>query len=230
MAFKKRQIMLASLVMALGTAVYLNWQFSPNRKLAMTKILDSSEELGESQYVNGNNTEEEKTDNKKEPESNTQTKSDAKSTENNSSVSSPEVKIPEAPKPPPPAPAPVQPAPTVTQGDYFSKAKQERQKNREEASDMIKETMNRSSNNETAKAEAVKQVTKIAKTIQEETNIENLLKAKGFNECLVTIKDDACSIIVGNKLDEKKILIIKDVIAGQSNLSLEKLKVAEVER
>ena len=32
MKFHKRQLILASLVVALGTAVYLNWQFSGNKK------------------------------------------------------------------------------------------------------------------------------------------------------------------------------------------------------
>ena len=33
MAFGKRQLVLAALVVALGAAVYLNWQFSDNRDL-----------------------------------------------------------------------------------------------------------------------------------------------------------------------------------------------------
>ena len=53
MAFGKRQLVLAALVVALGAAVYLNWQFSDNRDLLATNTITSSQkELGEAQYVN----------------------------------------------------------------------------------------------------------------------------------------------------------------------------------
>ena len=56
MKFRKRQLILASLIIALGTAVYLNWQFSGNKALEVTNILDSSsDELGEARYVNNAN-------------------------------------------------------------------------------------------------------------------------------------------------------------------------------
>lgn len=52
MAFGKRQLVLAALVVALGAAVYLNWQFSDNRDLLATNTVTSSQkELGEAQYV-----------------------------------------------------------------------------------------------------------------------------------------------------------------------------------
>ena len=53
MAFGKRQLVLAALVVALGAAVYLNWQFSDNRDLLATNtVISSQKELGEAQYVN----------------------------------------------------------------------------------------------------------------------------------------------------------------------------------
>lgn len=55
MKFRKRQIILASLIVALGTAVYLNWQFSDNKNLGITSVMDSSDELGEARYVNNAN-------------------------------------------------------------------------------------------------------------------------------------------------------------------------------
>ena len=53
MAFGKRQLVLAALVVALGAAVYLNWQFSDNRALLATNTVTTSQkELGEAQSVN----------------------------------------------------------------------------------------------------------------------------------------------------------------------------------
>ena len=55
MAFGKRQLVLAALVVALGAAVYLNWQFSDNKNLLVTDTVASGKVLGEAQYVNENN-------------------------------------------------------------------------------------------------------------------------------------------------------------------------------
>ena len=53
MKFGKRQLVIASLVVALGTAVYLNWQFSENSAI---NIVDDSEnnykKIGQTTYVN----------------------------------------------------------------------------------------------------------------------------------------------------------------------------------
>ena len=58
MKFHKRQLILASLVVALGAAVYLNWQFSEDKGLNSTGILESTKELGEARYVNTSHVEE----------------------------------------------------------------------------------------------------------------------------------------------------------------------------
>ena len=52
MKFGKRQVVLAALVLALGAAVYLNWQFSDNNDLLATNVVQSTKELGEAKYVN----------------------------------------------------------------------------------------------------------------------------------------------------------------------------------
>ena len=47
MGIGKRQILLAALVLALGAAVFLNWQFSDNNELIATNMVNSTKELGE---------------------------------------------------------------------------------------------------------------------------------------------------------------------------------------
>ena len=51
-----------------------------------------------------------------------------------------------------------------------------------------------------AKAEAAAKISKIAVDMQNEANIETLVKAKGFEECVAVITDDSVSVIV--KADE----------------------------
>lgn len=55
MKFGKRQLVLASLVLALGAAVYLNWQFTGTNKLPVSdkpETSDTSSQLGAAQLVN----------------------------------------------------------------------------------------------------------------------------------------------------------------------------------
>ena len=52
MGIGKRQLVLAALVVALGAAVYLNWQFSGDNQLLATNTVTSQKELGEAQLVN----------------------------------------------------------------------------------------------------------------------------------------------------------------------------------
>ena len=47
-----------------------------------------------------------------------------------------------------------------------------------------------------AKAEASGKISKIAVDIQNEANIESLVKAKGYEECIAIIGDDSVSVIV----------------------------------
>ncbi len=52
MKFGKKQLVLASLVLALGAAVYLNWQFTGVNKLPVSDTSSASSQLGAAQLVN----------------------------------------------------------------------------------------------------------------------------------------------------------------------------------
>lgn len=84
MSFGKRQLILAALVLALGTAVYLNWQFSSNKDLFDENSITSTKELGEAQFVNNTPSEENKEEGKEdkdgEPQSSSEYFSKAKTT------------------------------------------------------------------------------------------------------------------------------------------------------
>ena len=53
-----------------------------------------------------------------------------------------------------------------------------------------------SESSEEAKAEASEKISQIATDIQNENNIETLVKAKGFEECVAIISDNSVSVIV----------------------------------
>ena len=84
--------------------------------------------------------------------------------------------------------------------DYFAATALDRQQSRDEAIDVLKLVTENDEASAEAKAEAAAKISKIAVDMQNEANIETLVKAKGFEECVAVIADDSVSVIV--KADE----------------------------
>ena len=82
------------------------------------------------------------------------------------------------------------------ENDYFSSTVLYRQQSRDEAIDVLKLVTESEDSTEEAKAEAREKISKIAVDIQNESNIETLVKAKGFEECVAVISDGSVSVIV----------------------------------
>ena len=80
--------------------------------------------------------------------------------------------------------------------DYFSSAALARRQSRDEALDVLGLVSSSEDADEATRAEAQAKMSKIASDIQNEANIEALVKAKGFEECVAVIGDDTVSVIV----------------------------------
>lgn len=196
MNFGKRQLVLAALVVALGAAVYINWQFSDNKDLIYTNKVTSTKELGQAAYVN-NEMSSVIADQQSSTESNINN-TDSQSSEDST--------------------------------DYFSKARINRQSARDEAIDTLKEILEGAKSSDQAKAEAVAQSAVLANNVEQEANIENLIIAKGFKDCVAFLQNGECSIVVNTTdgLLESEAILIKDIVAGQSGITYDKIKIVEV--
>ena len=82
------------------------------------------------------------------------------------------------------------------ENDYFTSTALDRKEARDEAIDVLKMVSESESASEEARAEAAEKISQIAVDIQNEANIESLVKAKGFEECVAVISDGAVSVIV----------------------------------
>ena len=82
------------------------------------------------------------------------------------------------------------------ENNYFTSTALTRKQSRDEAIDVLKLVTENEDATESAKAEAAEKISKIAVDIQNEANIESLVKAKGFEECVAVISDNAVSVIV----------------------------------
>ena len=86
---------------------------------------------------------------------------------------------------------------TNTEQDYFTSTALDRQQARDEALDVLKMVTESAESSEEAKTAAQEKISKIAVDIQNEANIETLVKAKGFDDCVAIISENAVSVIVG---------------------------------
>ena len=79
---------------------------------------------------------------------------------------------------------------------YFSATQISRQKARDEALEVLQAVVDNVDSSETAKAEALAGISAIADEIQKEADIESLLKAKGFEQCIAVLNGDKATIVV----------------------------------
>ena len=84
---------------------------------------------------------------------------------------------------------------------YFSAAVLSRQQAREEALEVLQTVLSSEDALEETKAQALADISRIALEIEKDSNIETLVRAKGFEECVAVISGEAASIIVKGEGD-----------------------------
>ena len=115
-----------------------------------------------------------------------------------------------------------------TENNYFTATALSREQSRDEAIDVLKLVTENAEASEAAKAEAAAKISKIAVDMQNEANIENLVKAKGFEECIAVINDGTATVIV--KTDDllaSEVAQINEIVYEQSGILPTGLKIIE---
>ncbi len=110
--------------------------------------------------------------------------------------------------------------------NYFTSTALDRQEARDEAIDVLKLVTENEEASEAAKAEASAKISQIAVDIQNEANIETLVKAKGFEECVAIISEDAVSVIVSaESLQAADTAQILTIVYETTGISPEKVSI-----
>ena len=113
--------------------------------------------------------------------------------------------------------------------DYFEKTKKEREEARKEACEVIEETLKSAELNENDKKSALLKIEEIGARIERESNIEALLKAKGFEKTLAVISDSGITVIVKSEgLTSAQTVQIQDIATKEINISLSNVKIIPI--
>ena len=112
---------------------------------------------------------------------------------------------------------------------YFASVQISRQQARDEALEVLQLVIDSDSAVESAKAEAIADVSRIADEIASEANIETLVKAKGFEDCIAVINDGNASVVVKTEsaLLQNQVAQIMEIVYEQANISPENIKITE---
>ncbi len=114
------------------------------------------------------------------------------------------------------------------QDGYFALAVIDRAEARAEALEVLASITTSEEATDEAKQSAYNDMAKIAKEIENEANIETLVKAKGFEECVVVISAGKANVIVsGENLLISEVAQIKEIVYSQASITPENITIIE---
>ena len=114
--------------------------------------------------------------------------------------------------------------------DYFASVRLSRQEMRDQAVSTLQETMAYEDSTQ-EKSECAAALDVIVNTALEEAQIESLVIAKGFEDCVTYISNDVVSVAVSAQaegLSQSDVALISDVVISQTDYALADIQIIEV--
>ncbi len=123
-------------------------------------------------------------------------------------------------------PPSVQAGASAEDDTYFDNARYTRTQSRQEALAMLNEIINDETVEEEIRNNAYGEVVAYAKITEGETAVENILKAKGFEECIVFLTSDTATVVVGaESLTDQQSAQIFDAVLAQTGFQSGSVKI-----
>ncbi len=180
MIIEKKHIILASLTLVLGVAVYMNYVFSDVQdSLTQDALSDGGDELsyGDAAYVSAD--------------------ADAES---------------------------------MSGDDYFSQARLSRMTSRDDAVQTLSAILGGGDLSEEENAAYTMEAVNVSQLSESESKIESLIKAQGFEDCVVYLDGETASIVVrSDGLLSSEAAQIKDILLSEVEVASENIRIFEVE-
>ncbi len=114
----------------------------------------------------------------------------------------------------------------IKRANYFIEARLNTSIEREKMISLLNEIINNQMSDETNRKTAGDAKMKLIDTMNKEKIIENLIKAKGFEDALVFITDNSVNVIVEiEKLTDSDMAKILDIVLRETNVPFDNIKV-----
>ena len=118
----------------------------------------------------------------------------------------------------------------TTSTDYFAAVRLSRQQARDNAVNLLQEAMSYSESSK--EAESAVELDQIVQTALSEAQIESLIIAKGYADCVAYMSGEGISIAVASPeggLQREDVAVIAEIVMAQSDYSLNDIRVVEVQ-
>lgn len=207
---KGRGITLAILTLALGGAVYLNWSFS-------NKVPQAAQTAEDSSAAQTVSAVEDTAQNQAQAVFDPLT-AETESVDDKASKNYGEAQLVSVSK--------------DSGEEFFEQARLSRSKARDEALDTIKKTLKNADLSEEEKEKITQQLEEQVSSITVESSVENLIKSKGFADCVVSLGSGRAEITVmteNDALTADEVTRIRDAVLSKcTDLSAQDITVVEV--
>lgn len=200
--WKRNAIVLAIVLFVCG-AVYMNWSYNK-------QDMEAGKTLGEAALVGGKSNPDQKDASKDAAK-------DAKTQEGAAAKQEGEAKTQEG---------------TKTESAYFSEARLNRQQARDSAMSLLQEAAKDEKATKETVEEANLSIQTMANYTLTEAQIENLVVAKGYTNCVAFINDNSISVVVSgteNGLADTDVAKIGEIVMEQTGLKADQVKIIEAD-
>ncbi len=102
---------------------------------------------------------------------------------------------------------------------YFSATQVTRQRARDEALEVLQSVVDNENADEATKTGALLEISELAREMEAEANIEAMVLAKGFAQCVAILNGETCSVVVsGDGLQPNQISQINEIVYEQAGI------------
>lgn len=116
-----------------------------------------------------------------------------------------------------------------TAAGYFAEARLEKQTSRDAAVQTLQTILSGGDLSDDERVTNALNAVELSKLMESEGNIETLIKAQGYNDCVVYLDGDSAKVVVQTEgLDSAQAAAIKDVILGEVTVPTENIRIFEV--
>jgi len=119
----------------------------------------------------------------------------------------------------------------VSVSDYFAVVRLDRQQARDTAMTTLNTAVETMSMSQQALDNTMAEIAGISEVSLNESEIESMIKAKGFADCVVFLKDDSIFVAVSSPeggLNETSVAQIADIITQETEKTLDQIRIVEV--
>lgn len=204
----KRNAVVAAIVLFVCVAVYLNWSYDQGSSVnGVNSITNTTTEknLGEAALVNSDSAlelEDSSAEGDSSASSETSASEDATKTSGTTDIQSSD--------------------------DYFATARLNREEARDNSLAILQKTVDDPEASQEAINSASESITAMASATLQESKIESLITAKGYEDCVAFIGDNSVSVVVKAKSDtlaSADVAKITDIVVGETNFAASDVKV-----